>query len=134
MAAKLGVQLETDKFTFGVKLSENTTQLLETSKYPISSQRGREWTINGVTKTMVEWCKEYNLSYSQVENRLLRGMSYIEALTYKKPRGKANVEIDGVTKTKIEWCEEYGISVQLYDYRTKQGGMTPYEALTTPKR
>lgn len=131
MAAKLGVQLETNKFTFGVKLSDNTAQLLETANYACSGQK--EWTINGVTKTRSEWCKEYNVTRGQVAYRVSKGMSPIEALTYTKPRGWTYIEINGVTKTKIEWCEEYGISTHLFDYRTKQGGMTPYEALTTPK-
>lgn len=42
-------------------------------------------------------------------------------------------EINGETKSAIEWCEQYGVSVQFATYRIKVKGMTPYEALTTPK-
>ena len=133
-AAKLGVQLEIDKFRFNVDLNENTAELLKTANHTTSWTKERELTIDGVTKTISEWCKEYNVTHSQVEHRLRRGMSCIEALTHSKQRRGEKVEINGETKTKIEWCEEYGISTQLYDYRTHKGGMKPYEALTTPKR
>lgn len=42
-------------------------------------------------------------------------------------------EIDGVTKSAIEWCEIYGVTKQFADYRVKTIGMTPKDALTTPK-
>ena len=41
--------------------------------------------------------------------------------------------IDGETKSAIEWCEEYGVTMQFATYRVKKKGMTPKEALTTPK-
>lgn len=46
---------------------------------------------------------------------------------------KYNWNIGGVTKSAIEWCAEYGLSVPMVMYRVKTKGMTPYEALTTPK-
>jgi hypothetical protein len=46
---------------------------------------------------------------------------------------KYNWTIFGVTKSAIDWCSEYGLSVQMVMYRVKTKGMTPYEALTTPK-
>ena len=42
--------------------------------------------------------------------------------------------IDGVEKSIIEWCNEYGITVQAALYRVNTKGMTPKEALTTPKQ
>lgn len=42
--------------------------------------------------------------------------------------------INGVTKDALDWCEEYGVSKQFVDYRVNVKGMTPYEALTTPKQ
>lgn len=37
------------------------------------------------------------------------------------------------TKSAIEWCEQYGVSVPFARYRVDKLGMSPYEALTTPK-
>lgn len=131
MAAKLGVQLETNEFRFNVSLNENTVELLKIANYTASGKKEKEWTINGVTKAKSEWCKEYNAIPRQVEYRISNGMSVIEALTYVKPI--KTLEFDGVTKTLNEWCKHFGISKPLYDYRI-QCGMTPYEAFTTPKR
>lgn len=133
-AAKLGVQLETEKFRFNVDLNENTVGLLKVANYTPSLKKEKEGTIDGVTKPISEWCKEYNVTRSQLNHRISNGMSLEEALRYTKSKGKIKIEINGEIKTKIEWCEEYGVSVQLYDYRTKTGKMTPYEALTTPRR
>lgn len=41
--------------------------------------------------------------------------------------------INGQTKPMLEWCEEYNMQYQLVQYRIRKSGMTPYEALTTPK-
>ena len=133
-AAKLGVQLETEKFRFNVSQNENATELLKTANFTPSYKREREWEINGITKTMSQWCEEYNVTRPQVSYRMSKGMTFTEALTYTKPKGRAKIEINGEVKTKIEWCEEYGISTQLFDYRTKSAKMIPYEALTTPRR
>ncbi|MDO5020500.1 MAG: hypothetical protein Q4E29_08565 [Lachnospiraceae bacterium] len=38
-------------------------------------------TINGVTKPVVEWCKDYGVAYSCVKSRARRGMSYEDAIT-----------------------------------------------------
>lgn len=37
--------------------------------------------IDGVRKTMLEWCKEYGVCRSTVYSRLYAGMSFLEALT-----------------------------------------------------
>lgn len=42
-------------------------------------------------------------------------------------------EIDGETKPAYEWCKEYGVSIQFATYRVKNKGMSPKEALTSPK-
>ena len=41
--------------------------------------------------------------------------------------------IDGEEKTVQAWCKEYGITTQAVLYRINKG-MTPKEALTTPKQ
>ena len=51
----------------------------------------------------------------------------------KKRKPKTWV-IDGVEKSIQEWCAEYGLTVQAVMYRVNNKGMTPKEALATPKR
>lgn len=133
-AAKLGVQLETEKFRFNIDLNKNTKELLETADCVVPRKKVKKWAINGIIKTTHDWCKEYGVTPKQVEYRMSNGMSLIDALEYGNPKGRTKIEINGKLKTKIEWCEEYDISTQLFDYRTKSAKMTPYEALTTPKR
>ena len=42
--------------------------------------------------------------------------------------------IDGVEKSIQDWCAEYGLTVQAVLYRVNNKGMSPKEALTTPKQ
>lgn len=42
------------------------------------------WEIDGVTKTIAEWCDEYNMNYCTVMDRIKRGMTPKEALTTEK--------------------------------------------------
>lgn len=134
-AAKLGVQLETEKFRFNVSQNENTVELLKTAESVVRvGSKAKGHTINGSTKSFAEWCKQYNFSQGKVRYRMSLGMSLEEALHYIPPKRGTKIEINGKTKTKVEWCNEYGISTSLYDYRTKNNKMTPYEALTTPKQ
>lgn len=52
-----------------------------------------------------------------------------------KPHKKKHVwMIDGKTKSVADWCAEYNLSVPTVMYRIKTKGMTPSEALTTPKK
>lgn len=47
---------------------------------------------------------------------------------------KISWEIDGEVKPGIDWCKQYGMSMPFVRYRIEKMGMTPYEALTTPKK
>lgn len=41
----------------------------------------RTYTINGVTQTITDWCREYGMDRMTVANRLHKGMPIMEALT-----------------------------------------------------
>lgn len=133
MAAKLGVQLETDTFHFGVTQEENAAKLLETTLTKYEHTTKVMWEIDGVTKPAEQWCEEYGITRSAVVGRIKSGMDLKSALTRPKYGSRAVIEIGGVSKTKREWCDEYGISPQLYDYRIKYSGLSPIEALTKEK-
>lgn len=130
MASKLGVQLAVDLNEFA--LSDESGDLLATNKMQTFCGTGLVWEIDGETKPAEQWCKESDITRSAVVSRMKKGMSLKDALSAPK-YVRGTIEIDGVFKTKQEWCDEYGISTQLYDYRTKQGGLAPIEALTKPK-
>lgn len=73
------------------------------------------WTINGITKSAVEWCKDYNVSVPMVMHRVrTMGMKPIEALS--RPVKRAN--------------NTYGITVEnVVDLRKK--GMTIRQIATS---
>ena len=51
-------------------------------------KRSYIWEIDGVKKSMVDWCKEYGLSRTMVEYRVnVKGMSPKDALTVPKQQG-----------------------------------------------
>ena len=132
MAQKLGVQLEKNLENFELKsLNENK---IDTQRITAYSGHKLMWEIDGVSKPVEEWCREYKISRTAVINRVKKkGMSLKEALMKPKYEGKNIIEINGVTKSKQEWCDEYGISPQLYDYRVKYSKLSPLEALTREK-
>lgn len=133
IAAKLGVQLETKSFHFGVSQEQNAAKLLETSLTKYEGSRKLMWEIDGIVKPAELWCKENGISREAVVRRVKNGMDLKTALTTRKYGGRITITIEGVTKTKQEWCDEYGISPQLYDYRIKYSGLSPIEALTKEK-
>lgn len=51
--------------------------------------QNRNYTINGETKCVTEWCELYNIKFTTVINRLNKGMNIIEALT--KPINKNKI-------------------------------------------
>ena len=132
-AAKLGVQLETEKFRFNMKKDDYVAEMLETMQHTSNAGSTVLWEIDGVIRPAQEWCDAYGVSKSTVMKRVKDGMSLKDALRKPKYSARITIDIDGVIKTKQEWCTEYGISPQLYDYRTKQGGLSPMEALTKHK-
>jgi hypothetical protein len=129
MAAKLGVQLEVDKFHLNVSKEENAVELLPTTLTKFEHSKKVMWEIDGVVKPAEQWCKEYGISRTTVVSRVKEGMDLKAALAHKNKK-RITIEINGVVKTKLEWCEEYGITPQLYDYRVKYTGLSPLEALT----
>lgn len=95
------------------------------------------FTVDGVTKSLSEWCDEYRMPVSVVGSRIrVMGWDIHKALTtpitHFSDRG-AVVEIDGVEKTIKEWCAFYGISRSTVYGRVRRG-MDMVNAITTPLR
>lgn len=68
------------------------------------------------------------------KNRRYLGRRHVDR---KVVRGTAKnsvvVSINGEDRPLLDLCEEYGVSAPFVVYRIRKMGMTPYEALTTPK-
>lgn len=78
------------------------------------------YTINGVKKTLIEWCEDLGVSYENASQRILRLKWPIERALeiesdYKYQRkiaGKHKViflEVDGVSKSLNHWCSELNL-------------------------
>lgn len=53
-----------------------------------TKKRRINWTIDGITKSAIEWCEQYGISYTIVRYRIIHnGMSPYEALTKPKQPG-----------------------------------------------
>ena len=99
-------------------------------------KRKDAFTIDGVTKSMGEWCEKYDIGWSTVRDRLRRGYSVKKALTAPRfgemwPMGLET--INGVTKTRREWCREYGKTEKLVQCRTCSLGWRFIDALKIDK-
>jgi len=62
---------------------------------------------------------------------------WVDAKTQIHNRGRIHTKnmwtINGKTMNAAEWSRYYNLSLPYVMYRVKKKGMTPYEALTTPK-
>ena len=54
-----------------------------------NTNRNRCYTIDGVTDTLANWCRKYNMPYVTASSRVLRGWNIMDALTLPpgQPRG-----------------------------------------------
>ena len=46
-----------------------------------NTNRNLMFEIDGTTKSLAEWCREYNASYARVHSRIYSGWNIIDALT-----------------------------------------------------
>lgn len=89
-------------------------------------------TINGETKTISEWCKIYDLKYTNVLARINRNnLTPEEALFFTDTRTKKYITINGVTKKITDWGKEYNISYQTVKRRLNMG-WSDIDAITKP--
>ena len=86
-------------------------------------RNNRKITYKGETKTLTQWCKEYNINIVTLSDRLKSGLSFEEAL--KKPviksGGKILYTLNGKTKLLSEWCKIYNINYQTAWEKSKKG-------------
>jgi len=90
-------------------------------------------TIDGVTKSITQWCDELNLNRFTIYGRISKhGFTPEEALT-TPIKQEQTIEFDGVTRTIIEWSKVTGIAVVAI--RKRLHNNWPIEqVLTTPNK
>lgn len=75
---------------------------------------------NGTTKTMAEWARHFNISYTVLKSRLLSGLSFEEAIS-KPNRAIGKFTIDGETNTARYFAKKYGVPVPTVYAKLKRG-------------
>lgn len=77
-----------------------------------------EYALNGVVKSLKEWCIEYGLKVPYVAYRLYRGWSLEQAL---KTVENTIIEIEGQEHTLEHWCGLYGLDTDKVYLRVVKG-------------
>lgn len=96
----------------------------------------RTATINGKTRTIVEWAKRFSLGFNTVCKRIQKGMSPEEALTARlgKKKSQHRMEtIDGETRSFHAWAKHFDVSVRTVRRRISEG-MSFESAVRTPRQ
>lgn len=88
------------------------------------------YTINGETKTLAEWCEQYDMPYYLVISRLRKNISIEESLSknYKRKNAKHNEYFQELEKK----ANLYGMDYILVRNRIRKYGWDEEKALTTP--
>lgn len=85
-------------------------------------------TFNGRTLPLKEWAKEIDVTYTQIRNRIKKGLPIEKILAPKKSPG-GQITYNGKTQSINKWAEEYGIGRTTIKRRLA-AGMTMREVLS----
>ena len=90
--------------------------------------------IDGVKKTLGDWCYEYGVEKWEVRKLMGGGLALKNALEGAKNGfgRKKKYSIDGFSGTMTEIGARYNMNPATIAYRMKQCGMTLEEAVKTP--
>lgn len=75
-------------------------------------------TLNGVTKTILQWCTERLVTFVLFRQRVNGGWTFEESLT---PIGSSRIRFDGEEKSLAEWCDMLGLDEQVVCLRILRG-------------
>lgn len=88
--------------------------------------------LNGVFKTLPDWCSDLGLNYKQTYQRIYRGMLFEEAIKINNLIKSFPYTINRETRTIGEWCLQYGVRFyqtcrRLYSGWTFEEAIQPIE-------
>lgn len=89
-------------------------------------------TLNGETKTLMEWSEITGLGYTVITGRLNRGWTAEEALTLKPGATHRWITYNGETKRLNDWSRQYNVPRERLGRRLKNGWSFE-EAVGIPK-
>ena len=94
---------------------------------------GKKYELNGESKPLAQWAKEYRISDKLLRKRIKEGMPLEQALQMKVRNKNKEYEAFGRIQGVNAWAEEYNIN-PFTVYARIERGMTMEEALTSPVR
>jgi len=117
---------------------------LETCKWSTPKEQANNrrnnvrYEINGETKTLAQWCEQYQIPPNTIQSRRKRGWSIEEAITTpaaKQDRSEkvGSLTFNGKTQSVAEWSKETGIPVNTI-YMRRKNDWPVEKILTTPNR
>lgn len=89
--------------------------------------------INGVKKSISEWCEIYNIKYSIYADRIKSGWDHEFALKTKAKKEKLFI-VNNKAMSISDLATEFNISKATIKYRMKKRGMDIYQALASKKK
>lgn len=89
--------------------------------------------IDGVIKSVVEWCEIYNVDYKRTSRRVRNGMDIKEAIKIPLNDHFTKLSLNGKTMTLQEWEKETGLPAQVIKSRLSYGWSVE-DSLTRPRR
>lgn len=99
-----------------------------------NKRRNRRITIDGQTKTLIQWCRQYGVNREVVKHRFAEygdwKTAFETAGVNRTDETKIRVMIDGVTKPVADWARERGIPCSVVKQRVARDGMTWEQALS----
>lgn len=94
-------------------------------------------TVNGVTKTLMEWSEETGIGYAALRKRVKVGWAPEDVVGMptrdQKPPEAATLTVRGVSKSLMKWAAETGIGYSTLRYRMKRG-WKPERIVSEPSR
>ncbi len=116
--------------------------ILATATEQARNKRTAVWiTIDGQTRWLQDWLKDYGISYGLYKKRREMGRDPVAAIVtpkgkrLKKRLGQVDLEVVTIgneTRTVVDWLAHFGVKKSTYLSRCKLYGWSPVEALTTP--
>ena len=90
-----------------------------------------QYTVRGVTKSFLEWCKELNCRPEVIRSRMSMGSSFEDTLLASDTHRDLIFRLDGEERTLQHWCRIYQINHATVRSRMKAGWDFP-RAIYTP--
>lgn len=82
--------------------------------------RSRPITLNGKTKSLIDWARELGVSAGTLSHRLRSGMSIERALTPGNMPIRHFITFNGETKPLVDWARTIGVSATVLHHRLKK--------------